>query len=126
MMTILYQDDIVELVSQKGNWILKRELGFSPVQLLVAAIAGCGTYVYASILKKSNIEHEFIKVEFDYTQNQEATARPLQTVTINFYLKVDLDFQARALKSKSLINKHCPVIQSLDPKVKVEENIIFV
>lgn len=45
-MKLISSEKGFELVHQSGNWVLKKEIGFSPVEMLVASIGACGAYVY--------------------------------------------------------------------------------
>ena len=48
-LTIHQGSDKFEMTTPTGNWVLAREKGYSPVQMLVSAVAACGGYVYASV-----------------------------------------------------------------------------
>lgn len=115
----------MELVHEKGNWVLLREIGFSPVETLVATIGACGAYVYQSVLDNSKVPYTFHKVTLDYTRDTEKQAEPLKEVTIDFYLEVPSELQEKAERALKLVNKNCPVIQSLSDTVVVHEIVHF-
>ena len=115
-----------ELVHQSGNWLLKKDIGFSPVELLVASIGACGAYVYEKMLTNSNIDFSFEKVDVSYERAEDKQAKPLSHVVITFSIKVSQEEQGKAERSLKLIGKNCPVMQSLDPEITVVENVIFV
>lgn len=114
-----------ELVHQSGNWILKKDIGFSPVEMLVASIGACGAYVYEKILTNSNIDFTIKNVEISYERAEEKQAKPLSRVVITFSLHVSEEHQGKAERALKLIGKNCPVMQSLDPEIAVIENVIF-
>lgn len=124
-MELIQGKDGIELVHSMGNWKLKKEIGFSPVEALVASIAACGTYVYQSILKKSEIGYVLLDVRVTYERSQELKAQPLKSVQIEFKMKIAEDNQERAIRALELINRNCPVVQSLNDGVKVCEKLIF-
>lgn len=116
----------IELVHENGNWILKKELGFSPVELLVASIAACGAYVYEKVLTNSKISFTTERVEVDYERSETKKTKPLSQVVITFYLTVPEEDQGKAERSIKLITQNCPVMQSLDPAITVTEKVVFV
>ncbi|WP_430603153.1 hypothetical protein IGJ02_000512 [Enterococcus sp. DIV0724b] len=115
-----------ELVHESGNWLLKKDIGFSPVELLVASIGACGAYVYEKILTNSHIDFTIEKVDISYERAEDKQAKPLSRVAINFSIHVSEEAQGKAERALKLIGKNCPVIQSLDPEIVVVENVIFV
>lgn len=116
----------IELVKDSGNWILKKDLGFSPVQTMVATVGACGAYVYQSILERSRIEHNFVKATIDYQTNEATSVHFVTGIVIHYYLEVSPDAQSRALTAAKLIPNHCPVMQSLNPDIKIEEEVHFI
>jgi Predicted redox protein, regulator of disulfide bond formation len=124
-MELIEKSGHVELVHKDGNWILLRELGFSPVQTVVAATAACSTYVYEEILEKQRIAYKMISVDVDYERNTELTTQPLSKINVQFHILLSSDDQAKAIKDLSLIAKNCPVVQSLNPSIKVDESVTF-
>ncbi len=57
-LTIQQGSDKFEMTTPTGNWVLAREKGYSPVQMLVSAVAACGGYVYASVLENSKSQQK--------------------------------------------------------------------
>ncbi|APB31760.1 OsmC family protein [Vagococcus teuberi] len=116
----------IELPFESGNWVLLKEEGYSPIQMLLASVAGCGAYVYQSILNKSNISYTFKTVSVKYTRNQEKQSKPIESIDMTFEVKVADEDQERARRALKLISKNCPVIQSLDSAISVSETIKFI
>ena len=115
-----------ELVHESGNWLLKKDIGFSPVELLVASIGACGAYVYEKILTNSHIDFTIEKVDISYERAEDKQAKPLSRVVINFSIHISEDAQGKAERALKLIGKNCPVMQSLDLEIAVVENVNFV
>ena len=116
----------MELPLDTGNWVMLREEGYSPVQSLVAAVGACGAYVFQSILDSSRIVYTFKDVEINYERDEIIKSEPVKSIEINFYLSVSEKDQGRAERGLKLIGKHCPVMQSLDPKIEVIEKVHFI
>ncbi|WP_430611465.1 OsmC family protein [Enterococcus sp. DIV0876] len=118
--------DKFEMQTPNGDWILGREQGYSPVQMLVSAVAACGGYVYRSVLKNSKIEAEISKIEVSYDRDPEKKAEPVSAIQIKFSAKVAEADQEKAIRCLKLISPNCPVIQSLDPTIQVTETVVFI
>ncbi|MFU1814748.1 OsmC family peroxiredoxin, partial [Enterococcus faecium] len=58
-LTIIRGVEKFELQTKTARWVLAKEEGYSPVQMLVSAIGACGGYVYQSVLENSHIPFEF-------------------------------------------------------------------
>ena len=116
-----------ELVNKNNHWVLKQEIGFSPIEMLVASVGACSAYVYEKILTNSKITFYVEKIVIDYERDTEKRAKPVSKIMISFFLtgvlKADQDKTKRAIH---LIGKNCPVIQTLDPAVEVVEDVFFV
>ncbi|TGA99881.1 OsmC family peroxiredoxin [Sporolactobacillus shoreae] len=115
----------VELVHESGNWILLRELGFSPIQTVVAVTAACNAYVYEGILKKQKIPFKLISVDVDYEINEKLGTHPISAIHVHLVLNVDEADQEKAIKDLRLIAKNCPVVQSLNPSIEIDETVSF-
>lgn len=114
------------LPSPTGDWQLLREVGYSPVQMLVSGIAGCGAYVYEAVLKNSDVPHTIERVHVEYTRDTHKKAQPLATVDLVIEAKVPASSHEKALRCLKLIAPNCPVIQSLDPTIQVTETVKFI
>lgn len=116
-----------ELVSKNGNWILKEAIGFSPVEMLVASVGACGAYVYEKILTNSAITYQVENVLIDYERAEDKQAKPVSKISISFVLSnVSQNEQDKAERAMHLIEKNCPVIQSLDSSIEVTEAVRFI
>lgn len=124
--TLIQGNDKIELPREDGNWVLAREVGYSPVQMLVSAVAACGGYVYQSVLDNSHIPYTFEKIEVSYTRNEERQAQPVQSIAITFFVEISDELHEKAERCVKLVSKNCPVIQSLDPAIEVTEKVKFI
>ncbi|MGX6962110.1 OsmC family protein [Vagococcus xieshaowenii] len=116
----------MELPLAQGNWVLLREEGYSPVQSLVAATGACGAYVYQSVLENSKIPYTFHKVTINYERDMEHAPNPISSISMTFHVTIEEDLQDRATRALRLVSKHCPVIQSLNPTITIEELVDFI
>lgn len=125
-MKLIDKSGNLELVHKDGNWVLKKEIGFSPVQMTAASAAACSAYVYEKILKKQRIPFELIGVDIDYERNEETEPRPISKIVVRISVKVAEKNQERAKKDAALIAANCPVVQSLNPNIDIVEQVEFV
>lgn len=117
----------MELPFETGNWVLlKGEEGYSPVETLAACVGACGAYVYQSILKNSKIAYQFEKVQVTYERDETKKSEPLSKVSLVFDVKIAKEDQGRAERSLKMIGAHCPVMQSLDPTIEINETVNFI
>lgn len=123
--TLLLQDEVVELVHEQGNWKLKKDLGFSPVEMLAVSAGACSAYVYQRVLNTSRVSHTFNKATVSFQREEETTVKKISEITITFYLSVEENLQEKARKALKLVAPNCPVIQSLDPSLAVHETVVF-
>lgn len=122
---LIEQSETLELVHESGNWLLSREKGFSPVQLVTASAAACSTYVFEELMSRYQIPCRLIRVLFDYLEDP-VYPNPVSQIHVFFYLQAE-ESQYEAIRKTFLeIPGNCPVIQSLHPRVQVDESIIFV
>lgn len=125
-LTINVNETTHTLPIENGSWLLKREVGYSPVQMLVSAVASCGGYVYASVLTNSKIPHEIEKIEVSYLRDENRKSQPVSAIDLVIYAKIDDAFHEKAERCVKLIAPNCPVIQSIDPAIVVTESVIFI
>lgn len=125
-MELIVKEHGIELVHENGNWILKKEYGFSPVQTLVASVAACGGYVFEGILTRSSIPHRLDTVQVSYEVNETKTVKSVSKISIEYYLEAEDDYKDRIERIVKLVHKGCPVMQSLNSDIVVTETIIYV
>lgn len=123
-MELIQSADTLELVHENGNWLLSRQKGFSPIQLIAASAAACSTYVFEQLLDGQQIPYQLINVSFDY---QESTAypNPISQIDVRFLIDVPRESQEAAKQIFMQIPGNCPVIQSLHPRIRINESVAF-
>ena len=96
------------------------ESGFRPMQILLAALAGCAGVDVVNILKKSREPFESVEIEVE-GDRKEGTPSPFKTIRARFIVHGKGLNLAKAQKAVKLaIEKYCSVASSLDPAIKVE------
>lgn len=124
-MELIQEADILELVHEHGNWSLNRETGFSPVQLLTASAAACSTYVFEKLLDEHGIPYEMKNVLFDY-QLGAYYPNPIGKIDVQFFIKANQRVREEIEHVFYQIAENCPIIQSLHPRIKINESIVFI
>ncbi|MDR1606084.1 MAG: OsmC family protein [Streptococcaceae bacterium] len=120
------ENDQLLLVREGVRWVLKKETGYCPMQMVAAAAAACCGYVLSAILKRSMIPFVLDRVEAVYDRDEEKPARPISAIALTFYVKVEASDQDRVTQALKSVAPTCPVIQSLDPAIELTEAIVFV
>lgn len=122
------KDGKIHLPVAKGeDWILDNEQTYSPLQLMVQAVAACGASVFKNMVKNSNVEASLIAVDIEYTRDETTDVRPINS--LNLIYKVDAKAEKAQRMSKTIasrIGQYCPVMQSLDQTIAIEESVEFV
>ncbi len=97
--------------------------GFSPMQLLLAAVGGCSAIDVILILKKQkqNIEEFDVEVEGERVKIEDYSL--YKDITLHFKIKgeVDQDKAERAVKLS--IEKYCSVSKTLEPTAKISYKV---
>lgn len=108
------------------EWTLKRDYGFSPVQMLVSATGSCGGYVYESILLQSGIDAKVERISCTYEQDVDVKGKPVKFINLVFDIRVDDEQKDRALRALKSVSDFCPVMRSLNPKIIVTKEANFI
>jgi putative redox protein len=121
------QDFHMEAVNEAGNKIQMdagpadggHELGFRPMQLLLAAFGGCSAIDVISILRKQREPLEDIKIIV--TGEREKDAVPALYTETHAHFKLFGDINAdKAKKAIALsVDKYCSVAKTLEKTAKV-------
>ncbi|EUJ28043.1 OsmC family protein [Listeria floridensis FSL S10-1187] len=120
------EEGTIELFHESGNWKLRKEMGFSPVQMTAAAAAACSGYVYAKILRKKRVLYDILEIEVDYTQNLTERVHTIKTIDIRFKIKTTSENREQAEKAVHLVKQGCPVAMSLHPDIEITEQVEFI
>ena len=125
-MELVFGNNGIELIHDKGNWELNGGTGFSPVETLVASVGSCGLYVFQGLLNGSKIDHEFVNAKVEFTVDDSKRVTPVEEIVIDYYMKAKDADKDRIERIVDLVSKNCPVMQSLGDHVEVIENIHYV
>ncbi|MBG9988676.1 OsmC family protein [Aerococcaceae bacterium DSM 111176] len=119
----------LSLPVQDGEWVIDGKTTYSALEMLLTASAACGAAVFRDMLANSKIEAELKRVDIEFTRadEEENQARPIKTLQLIF--NVDAADETAERRSKGLtrfVSRYCPVIQSLDPSIDLEEVVKFI
>lgn len=124
-LTLINGENGLELERPDQNWILLKDYGYSPVQMLVASVAACGQYVFKSILERSSIEASLKNVAVSYDVDESSKSHQVTSIAITFEVIAAPELHDKIGRTLRLVNEYCPVIQSLDPKIVIEKTIKY-
>lgn len=103
-------------------------LGFTPMQLLLAGAGGCSAIDVISILKKQKQVIKSFRVEVEGEKEKVESHSEWRTIHLKFILEGEIE-KEKAEKALNLsMEKYCSVSKSLQPKssftweIKVNEN----
>lgn len=123
-MELIQPTETIELIHENGNWQLGRGKGFSPVQLVAASAAACSAYVFEELLDQRQIQYRLIRVSVEYTENP-YPPNPIAQIDVRLLLEAAKSVQEAVKQIFLEIPGHCPVIQSLNPKIRINEAVYF-
>jgi putative redox protein len=126
-LTRLNENLHLEATTEKGLKIQMDSgdnLAASPMELLLASVAGCSSIDVISILKKQRqIIHRF-DVEITGERIQVDEAKPFKSVTLVFKLTGEID-AAKAYRAAELsFTKYCSVSKTLDGNVDIKYSVV--
>jgi len=102
-----------------------RETGPTPVETLVAALAGCTTYDVVDILEKRRTPPSAVRVEGEGTRADTVPAR-LVAITLTFHVDGEGIEAAHVRRAVELaVEKYCSVGASLDPAIPVRWRVVL-
>jgi putative redox protein len=117
----------LEATNEQGNSIFMdgspaiggKDLGFRPMQLLLAAVGGCSTMDVVSILNKQKQELRHIEIEVDGEREQGVEPSLFRDIHVHFkiYGKVDPEKAKRAVDLS--MTKYCSVSKTLEPTATI-------
>lgn len=96
------------------------EHGFRPFQLMVSAIAVCSGGVLRKVMEKQRMTVEDIQIEAD-VEREPAEANRLTKIALHYTIKGEGLKEAKVEKAIELARKNCPMAQTVEGKVELEE-----
>ena len=117
----------LEATNEQGNSIFMdgspaiggKDLGFRPMQLLLAAVGGCSTMDVVSILNKQKQELRHIEIVVDGEREQGVEPSLFRDIHVHFkiYGKVDPEKAKRAVDLS--MTKYCSVSKTMEPTATI-------
>lgn len=106
----------------KGHTVVvsgDKDIGISPVELLLHSLAGCAIYDVIEIIQKQRATLHRLSIRVDGTRRDE-TPRKFIAITMTFTIFADNLSQAQADRAVALsLDKYCSVRASLDPTIPI-------
>lgn len=94
-------------------------LGFRPMQLLLASLGGCSSIDIVNILKKQKQNLKDIKISVDGEREKDVIPSLFTEIHIHFQLTGELD-EEKVKKAIDLsVNKYCSVLKTLEKTAKI-------
>lgn len=90
------------------------EGGMSPMQLLLAAVAGCSTIDIIGILKKQRQELDNLHVEVDANKEKVDTYSEFKTINLNYTFSGNLEESKVERAIELSLGKYCSVSKALE------------
>lgn len=94
--------------------------GHRPYQLMVASIAVCSGGLLRQILSKKRIEFKNITIRTEVKRN-EAEANRIEKIRIHYIIDGKNLDPEKIEKSIALANKNCPMAQSVNQSIIIQE-----
>lgn len=95
------------------------------LQLMVASIAVCSASVLRKILTKKRIEIEDMTI-FTNVERNEAKANRIEKIHIHYRIKGNDLNPSKIQQSIELASKNCPMAQSVNDSIEIEETFELV
>ncbi|MFD3445974.1 OsmC family protein [Microbacteriaceae bacterium 4G12] len=105
-----------------GELHMDKDNGFTPLELLIASIAGCSGIVFRTILGKKRITYEELTIDTEIERAEEAP-RPLTAVHLHYKIKGANLQENQVTSALKLVGKHCTIAQSVKESIKITETI---
>ena len=93
--------------------------GFSPMQMLLAAVGGCSAIDIILILKKQKQNIESFEVEVEGEREKIEDYSLFRNICLHFKLKGKLEKEKVERAVKLSLEKYCSVSKTLEPTAKI-------
>jgi putative redox protein len=94
-------------------------LGFRPMQMLLAAVGGCSSIDVILILKKQKQIIESFEVEVEGDKQKVEEHSIWKNIVLHFKIKGQVDYEKAERAVKLSLEKYCSVSKTLEPTAKV-------
>ncbi|TMW70602.1 OsmC family protein [Alteribacter natronophilus] len=101
------------------------DYGFRPFQLMVSSIAVCSGGVLRKVMEKQRMTVEDITIDAEVEREPEEANR-LTKITLHYTIKGENLSEKRVEKAVHLARKNCPMAQTVEGRVEIEETFTLV
>jgi uncharacterized OsmC-like protein len=105
-----------------GELQIGKENGYTPLNLLIASIAGCSAIVFRTILEKKRIMFDDFIIEAEIVRSEDLP-KPVESVHLHYKIKAEGITQEQLEKALELAAKNCTIVQSVKDSIQVTETI---
>lgn len=113
-------EDGVELHMDGSPSIGGQNLGFRPMQMLLASLGGCSSMDVLSILKKMQQDVQSYDVVIDGSREENVEPSLFKTIHVTFLLKGNNLDDGRVQRAVELsMTKYCSVAKTLEPTCQI-------
>ena len=93
--------------------------GMTPMEALLASVAGCCSFDVVEILRKTRQKLDDIQVTISGERKEVDWVKPFENMHIQFSLKGEIKEKKAAQAIQLAVEKYCSVGASLDPKIPI-------
>ncbi|MGG2093715.1 OsmC family protein [Bacillus sp. S13(2024)] len=105
-----------------GELQIGKENGYTPLNLLIASIAGCSAIVLRTILEKKRITYNEFTIATEIVRS-EVLPKPVESIHLHYTIKAEGITQEQLEKALELAVKNCTIVQSVKDSIKITETI---
>ncbi|SFD63242.1 Uncharacterized OsmC-related protein [Bacillus sp. 491mf] len=121
MQLIVKRDEITADLPY-GELQIGKENGYTPLELLIASIAGCSAIVFRTILEKKRITYHEFTMETEIKRS-ETVSKPVESAHLHYKIKAEGITQEQLEKALELAMKNCTIVQSVKGSIEIIETI---
>ena len=99
--------------------------GMTPMEALLAAVAGCCSFDVVEILRKTRQKLDDIHVTISGDRREVDWVKPFENMHIHFSLFGEIKEKKAAQAIQLAVEKYCSVGASLDPKIPITYDFII-
>lgn len=98
-------------------------LGFRPMQMLLAAVGGCSSIDIILILKKQKQIIDSFEVDVEGEKEKIDEYSIWKNIVLHFKIKGKVDFEKAERAIKLSLEKYCSVSKTLEPTAKITHKL---
>lgn len=100
-----------------------KNLGFTPMQLLIAAIGGCSSIDIVNILKKQKQEIKNFDIKIDADREQGKEPSLFTNIHVSYFLTGEIDLDKAQRAADLSIEKYCSVAKILEKTASITYSV---